>query len=83
MYIYEITDILFFIKSIKTSNNSFDITEFISFHLQIPDYSVQSFATGFPSTTLPSIHIFLDYLDFGTLFPSLTFPSHMIQSKGN
>ena len=31
MYIYELTDILFFIKSIKTSNNSFDITEFISF----------------------------------------------------
>ena len=31
IYIYELTDILFFIKSIKTSNNSFDITEFISF----------------------------------------------------
>ena len=80
MHIYELTDILFFIKSIKTSNNSFDITEFISFS---SDHSVQSFATGFPSTTLPLIHIFLDYLDFGTLFPSLTFPSHMIQSKGN
>ena len=31
MYIYELTDILFSIKSITTSNNSFDIIELISF----------------------------------------------------
>ena len=80
---YELTDILLFIKSIRTSNNSFDITEFISFSSS----NTRSLGTklchrvSINNITLNSY--FLDYLDFGTLFPSLTFPSHMIQSKGN
>ena len=31
MYIYELTDILFFIKSLKTPTYSFDITKYVSF----------------------------------------------------
>ena len=31
MYVYELSDILFFIKSIKSPNNSFDILNYVSF----------------------------------------------------
>ena len=31
MYMYDLSDILFFIKSVKTPNNSFDIMNYVSF----------------------------------------------------
>ena len=31
MYAYELSDILFFIKSVKSPNNSFDIMNYVSF----------------------------------------------------
>ena len=31
MYMYDLSDILFFIKSVKTPNNSFDILNYVSF----------------------------------------------------
>ena len=78
MYIYELMDILFFIKSLKASSDSFDITEFISFSTS----NTISFSTKLchrvsnNNTILNSY--FLDFQDSGTLFPSLIFRSHFI-----
>ena len=62
MYIYELMDILFFIKSLKASNIIVLILQNNYLSLsppQILDLSVQSFAIVSPTTTtLPSIHIF-------------------------
>ena len=78
MYIYKLMDILFFIRSLKASSGVLILQNLSPSLLQILDLLVQSFATGFPTTTLPSIHIFLDSPDFGSLFPSLIFCSHFI-----
>ena len=78
MYIYELMDILFFIRSLKDSSNSFDITQFIFFST----LNTRSFGTKLchrvsnNNTTLNSY--FLDSPDFGILSPSLTFHFHFI-----
>ena len=83
MYIYKLMDILFLIKSLKASNISYDITEFISFSTS----NTRFFSTklchmvSINNTTLNSY--FLDSPDSGMLSTSLILCYYFIQSKRN
>ena len=89
MYIYKLTDIL---SLLILNQSSLPVIVLISqtqsshpFQSQTTDHSVLTsklcHKTSINSTTLNSY--FLDYLDFGILFPSLTLPFHTTQSQGN
>ena len=82
MYVYELSDILFFIKSVKSPTNSFDIIiELRMYLLQeiLLDFLTPNFFTELPITTAHQIHIFTEFLSFGMLSPKLICLSPCIQ----
>ena len=85
MYIYELSDILFFIKSIQSPCNGFNITdpELTSFLTSATRSSGIKLHHKYSSNVTTLNSYFFDYLDFGILFPSLIPPSQLIQLKGN
>ena len=67
MYIYELTDILFAMKSFKKRTSSFSIYKFKNQQLDLPTLS---FVTRY--TTIPSLLIlnFVGYPDYGMHYQS-------------
>ena len=79
LYIYELSDIMFFIKSIKASNSCFDISNM--FHL-IRSSSNKLYHKFTTNSTLANSY-FLDFLNCGTHSRLLIYPSPLIQLKAN
>jgi len=75
MYIYELTDILYFIKSPKTPNYTFDITKYVSF----THHNTRSLDTKLchlvSTNNITANSYFLDYPDFGTHSQLWIYPS--------
>ena len=71
MYVYELSDILFFIKSVKSPNNSFDIMNYVSFSRVPLDLLALNFATELLIIVSLQIHTFTEFPNFGMLFLKL------------
>ena len=84
MYIYELLDILFFIKSYNSPINSFNIFQYVTFNNSFTR-SRDKKLIHIASKNLNLIHIFVEflYIDFGMLCPLLILLLHLLQSRAN
>ena len=68
MYIYELSDILFFIKSVKSPNNSFDIMNYVSFSRSTTRSSGTKLCHRVTDNCISSNSYFTEFPNFGMLF---------------
>ena len=76
MYIYELLDILFFIKSLKSPNNNFNIYIIFLLSKHLPDVGAKNLFILHLATLPMQIPIFVEFLDYGMPYLLLTLQAH-------